>query len=149
MAETKVTSAEFDWTSTSLNVKSASSTSASAPANGTNTNLASVGAAVTFTVATACSAFVTVNTAFISTTEHEHKPLIYLDGSVYALSGYSASQSGTASARAIVRTYSSAVALTAGTHTISAGIGVASGTGNNVPSGGANITAIVLGRVTA
>lgn len=147
MARTK--SNQIDWSTFGLNIKRAKNTSSSNPGNGVNSDFAGLGAAVTFTVETACNAFVTVHVGCNSTSEFELKPQIYLDGAVHTTSDVGASISGTATNRFFQRSVSNVVALSAGAHTISAGITVSSATSQSVPIGSAEVIAIVLGRVTA
>jgi len=148
MAKQIIKANQIDWSSFSANIKSAQSTTTGTPVNGSNVNLASTGVAVTFTVATACVAFVTVGIAVVSTTDFENKPLIYLDGGLVAGAGYNAA-AGNASSRTNPRPFSSGIAIPAGTHTLSAGIVVSSASSPSVPGGGANISVIILGNVTA
>lgn len=148
MAETSVPASQLDWSSFGLNIKSATNTSQGTPVNLNHVNLSSVGASITFTVESDCDSLVTVNVGVISSSDFEHKPGIYKDGSVFSFSSYSAAP-GNASGRSLVRSYTALVPLTAGAHTLSAGIFVASATGPTVPTGNANITAIVLGEVSA
>lgn len=150
MAKQKVRTAQIDWSSLSLNIKSKKSTSGATPTNGANTNLDTNGCSVSFTVAADCKAFVTVHVGCSSTTDFEHKPQIWLDGSLYSMSDITASvNGGGASNRSIQRSHSALVSLTAGAHTLSAGISVSSASSQNVRAGDAEIAAIVLGQVTA
>lgn len=143
-----VTRPQIDWTTFSNNVKTASNGSAGTPVNGSNVNLSSVGASLSFTLTGAGYALVTVSIATVSSTDFENKPIIYLNGSVYAIAGYNAA-AGNASSRTNPRTFTAAVPLPTGSNTISAGINVASATGPSVPVGCAIITAMVFGNVTA
>lgn len=149
MAETRVPAKQIDWSSFSLNMKSASNSTANTPTNNADTNLASNGATISFTVETDCYALVIVHVAVNSTTDYELKPQIWRDGVLYAVAGYPASINGSAGNRAVMRSHTVGVPLTAGAHTLSAGVIVSSATSQSVGIGAANITALVLGNVTA
>lgn len=149
MAKQKVKSPQIDWGSLQLNIKAANNTSSIAPGNSVNTNYASVGCQITFTVAASCKALVTVNMGVRSTTDYELKPLIYLDGVMTAIADYSAAMSNGAGNRMLVRPMVAVVTIPSGTHTLSAGVFVASATSPSTDIGSAQISAIVLGEVTA
>lgn len=138
----------IDFSTFANNIKTGVNTTAVILTNGVSTDLASFGSKVTFTVASNCVAFVTVSMIANSTTDFEFKPLIYLDGSVAGSINYLAAP-GNASGRSQVRTYSKAIPLTTGSHTLSAGVLVSSASTPGVPTDGATITALVLGNVTA
>lgn len=139
----------IDWSTFAANIKSAQSTTSRNPTNGTDTNLATNGAVVSFTVATACVAFVTIHVGVSSTSDYELKPQIYRDDVLFTTSGVAASVNGQAANRTFQRSLSAAVPLSAGTHTLSAGVVVSSATSPGISAGGATISAIVLGNVTA
>ena len=149
MARTRQRSAQNNWGSFANNIKRAKTSSGVGISNGVNTNLGPQGAQISFTVETDCVAFVVVLVACRSTTDFEHKPQIWLDGSLAVNNDSGASVNGTASNRAFQRTCLGSIPLTAGTHTLSAGITVSSSTSASVNSGEAEIMAIVLGNVTA
>lgn len=147
-ANGKHPSAVIDWSTFSNNIKVAINTNAAAPVNGTALNLASVGSVVSFTVGEACKALVTSTIGCSSTSDFETKPQIWLDGALSSSATYTAAAAN-ASGRIDTRTWQGVVTLSAGAHTISAGIVVSSATSANVAAGNAQISAIVLGNVTA
>lgn len=59
------------------------------------------------------------------------------------------SAAGNGANRVNPRTWQAAVTLSEGVNTISAGVVVTSATSPSVPSGGAQVSAVVLGNVTA
>lgn len=146
MARTRSKKVQIDWSTFSNNIKFAMNPSQITPVNSDN-NISS--AAITFTVETACLAFVTVSVGVTSTTDYELKPEIWLDGAIYATNGTPASLGGGTSGRAYQRTISRGVSLSAGAHTLTPGVLISSATGPSIPAGAAEITAIVLGNVTA
>lgn len=147
---TWISSAMIDHSTWSLNIKGNRNSSAITPVNGSNVNGSGQGLNVTFTVSATCKALVVLNMAAISTSDFEFRPLIYLDG-VVQTTGVSepAASVGNASGRAVQRSNTAVLTLTAGAHTISGGIFVSSATGPTVPINGASISAIVQGYVTA
>lgn len=149
MAKQKAKSSQIDWSSFANNIKMAKNSSSVTPTIGTDNNLASAGAAITFTVDATSYALVTVHVGCRSTTDYEHKPAIYLDGTLISMNDIGASIGGSASNRGIQRSHTDKVTLSAGAHTISAGIYIASATSPSVAIGEAQVSAIVLGRVTA
>ena len=139
----------IDWSTFANNIKMGANTATSTPGNGTF-NLDASGAKVTFTVATACVAFVTVDIGYGSTTDFEFLPRIYLNGTNVVTGSYHASASGAGSAnRAVYRGVSGLVSLPAGANTISAGVTLSSSTSSSAAAGAIRVTAIVLGNVTA
>lgn len=142
-------SQNIDWaTSMANNIKSASNTVTTNPSNG-NTSLQAAGAAFQVTVSGTAYAFVSVHIGCSSTTDYEFNVLIYVDGVQVSSSGFQAALNGGASSRAQVRSNSERVLLTNGTHTISAGVALASATSPAIAIGGARIAAIILGNVIA
>ena len=142
MAQTKVTKHEIDWSGFSNNAKSTSTTQGSF--SNTSQSLASIGGSLSFTLASAGVALVTVTTSILSSSDFEHRPEVWLNGAYYARPDYQAQVAG--SSRAQPRTFSCAVPLAAGVNTITAGLYLVSSTSAN---GYASISAIVLGNVTA
>jgi len=140
-----VDNTKIDWSSLSLNMKAASNPSTFTIANGSN-NLAGAGIKVNFTVAEACKALVTVSLGVSSTTDFEYQPQIRLGGTVIKSFAPVASLSA---GRAHVRGFSWVVSLVAGANEISAGVSLASSTSAGIAASGGNISAIVLGEVTA
>lgn len=143
-------SLNIDFASLALNIKNASNPSGISGGSivtGDN-NFASQGIAVTFTVASACKALVIVNMSSTSSSDWEFHPQIYLDG-VKTAESLPAASIGSASNRGIVRSYSTVISLSAGSHTISGGAFFSAGGSWAIPTGSSNITALVLGQVTA
>ena len=115
-------------------------------AQGTNYNLGpGTGASVTFTVEKACVALVTVNIAMRSTSDYEFRPQIFLDGVFNRNFGYPSANSN--GGRSIQRGGTAPVILTAGTHTISAGVFISSATNPSCDTDGVNVCVLVLGKV--
>lgn len=144
-----ISSGKIDWSGLSLNIKSAKTTSSNTPSNGANTDLGGNGASISFTVSTTCIALVTIDVSCTSTTDFEIKPIIFLNGTAYAIADYAAALNGGAGGRATQRSYTWPVVMPAGTNMISAGIFVSSATSQVVAIGSASVAAIVLGKVTA
>ena len=144
----KISKSQIDWAPFTFNVKMASTTSAAGLSNGVNYNLGANGASIQFTVVGTARALVTVSVATISTSDFENRPLIYVNGSAVSTASYSAA-AGNSANRVNPRTWQAAVTLSEGVNTISAGVVVTSGTSPSVPSGGAQVSAVVLGNVTA
>lgn len=144
----KISKSQIDWAPFTFNMKTASTTSNAGLSNGANYNLGANGASIQFTVVGTAQALVTVSVATISASDFENKPLIYVNGSVVSTAGYSAA-AGNSSSRVNPRTWQYAVTLSEGVNTISAGVLVTSATSPSVPSGGAQVSAVVLGNVTA
>ena len=144
----KISKSQIGWAPFTFNIKMASTNSDAGLSNGANYNLGANGASIQFTVVGTAQALVTVTVATISTSDFENKPLIYVNGSVVSTAGYSAA-AGNGSNRVNPRTWQAAVTLSEGVNTISAGVFVTSATSPSVPSGGAQVSAVVLGNVTA
>jgi hypothetical protein len=147
IADSTVTRKKIDWSTFANNMKTATSTTAGTPVNGSNVNLAGNGATISFTLGSVGYALVTVSVSTFSTTDFENKPLIMVDGSAVLTLGIAAARGD--AARTWQRSYTAPVTLSPGTHTISAGIYVASATSPNVPAGNAYVSAVVFGDVTA
>lgn len=144
---TWVKSSMMDYSTMSLNMKHASNAGTINPATTGDTNF-STSLQCTFTVAAACNAEVRLDIGLSSTSDFEFGPIIYLDGAVFERFTPSAG-AGNASNRASYRGFSSVVPLTAGAHTISGGVGLSSSTAPAIAAGGAKLTVLVLGNVTA
>lgn len=134
---------------TANNTKSAKTTSSKSLTNSVDTDLAANGATISFTVSGTAYALVTVDVGVSSTTDFEFQPEIFVDGSLSTKLTYAATLGGGASGRVVTRSYTAAITLSSGSHTISAGVQVVSATSPLVPSDSANIAAVVLGNVTA
>lgn len=137
---------KIDWADFALNIKSATNGSSVSPTN-TTQNFAANGVAVTFTVASDCFALVSVSMGISSNSDYEFRPIIYRDGVAYKQILPPAAYS--VSGRAHVRGFTWAVPLTAGAHTLSAGVFLAAGTSMAMPADSCMISALVLGDVTA
>lgn len=146
MARTRLKSVQENWGSFALNIKSATNTVALSGVNGANNFASSL--SITYTVETACVALVTVSIGTVSSSDFEFGPQIYVDGAL-ANTFTPAASTGSASGRAVVRGFTYAINLSAGTHTISPGANYSSGTGLSTAISGCTIAAIVLGNVTA
>lgn len=130
-----------------VNLKSASNSSGYTPTTGDN-NMTSI-CNVTFTVAIACVALVTVAVGLTATSDSEFRPEIWLDNVLYHAASFPAA-SFTASGRAIERSTTYAVPLQPGSHTLGAGVFVSGGGGYGISGNGSvEITAVVFGKVTA
>lgn len=139
---------QMDSSDLSLNMKIAYNTSASSPTATGETNLSGVGLTLSFTVAKTCKAMIDVSIGCSSTSDFEFHPRVYLDGAQVAeLSPVAAP--GAAGNRAQQRTARAVVTLTPGVHTMTGRIFLSSSTSPSIPIGGAFISAIVLGKVTA
>ena len=144
----QVEAPQIDWSSFGNNIKSAKNSSGITPVNGSFVNGSGQGLAVTFTVSEACNALVTLHMACGSTSDFEFRPLIYLNG-VMTVDGTYPASVGNGSGRHTTRSVTYKIALPAGANTISGGVFVSSATSPTVAASGANISAIVLGTVTA
>lgn len=140
--------AAVDWSSFSNNIKSAGTTTGVNPAENTNTNLGPYGAVVNFTLSGSGIALVIVSVGAGCANDFESKPQIWVDGSLYVSAAFSAAAGNTAG-RAVVRTFSYPVALSTGSHTICAGWLGQNGAPYAINPGSAQVTAMVLGNVTA
>lgn len=149
IANATLSRTKFDWSTFVNNIKSAKTTSNVNPNGSASTNLAGNGAQISFTVNGTAYALVTVSVGCTSTTDFEFNPLIYLDGAVHSSSGYSASVNGSGANRAFMRTHTQLVILTNGAHTLSAGLSLNVASSAFIQAGGAQISAIVMGDVTA
>jgi len=139
---------DLDSSDLSLNMKSAQTFATSNPSGTGETDLASVGLTLSVTVPKPCKALVTVSIACSSTTDFEFYARIYLNG-VSQASLTPVAAPGFGGNRATQRTIQKVVDLPAGVNTITGRIFASSGTSLNVASGGAFISAVVLGKVTA
>jgi len=137
---------DIDWSNFSNNIKSATNPSDITPTNSSQ-DLASGGLTLSYTVSSDCYAFVNVSLTMHSTTDFEFRPEIRVDGSI--VQTFSPSASLATGYRAVERSFSYGVSLTAGSHTISAGVFLSSSTGASMRATGSTISAIVLWRVIA
>lgn len=137
-----------DWSTFSNSIKQASNSSSITPTNGVDNDFQSAGAKITFTVSGTAYALVTVTVGCGSTSDFEHRPEIFLDGSLHSGASYAATIAN-AGGRASVRSYPNLVILAAGTHTISAGMFLSAAVSQIIPANSAIVSAIVLGNVTA
>lgn len=132
----------------SLNMKIKYNTASSNPAATGETDLTSAGLSISFTVPKPCKAMIDVSIGCSSTSDFEFHPRVFLNGTqVAALSPVAAP--GFAGNRAQQRTARAVVDLVAGVNTMSGRIFLSSSTAPSIPIGGAFISAIVLGKVTA
>ena len=129
------------------NIKSVSNTSLVTPGNA-DQNLATSGLQFTTTVPVQTTALVTVVLGINSTTDFEFHPEIWLDGALYYTLNVAAAQAS-ASNRGVVRSVTYGVLLTPGTHTLSAGVFLSSGTSMSLPIGAGTLSSIIYGQVTA
>jgi len=143
----KLSEAALDWSTFSNNMKSASNSGNITPTNSSQ-DLASSGLSISFTVAQACNALVTVSLGVQSTTDFEFQPQIRLGGSIVKSFTPAASISN-AGGRALVRGFTWVVPLAQGANTLSAGLLLSSSTTPGIAANGGTIAAIVLGEVTA
>lgn len=130
------------------NVRSASNASVINPSAVGDQNF---GAAcqIAFTVAAPCIALVTVNISMGAVGDSELRPSIYLDGVLQHQFTPSAATIANTS-RHVQRSTTWAVPITAaGAHTLSVGAFVSGAASANINAGGAEITALILGKVTA
>lgn len=141
-----ILSDNIDYSTMSLNMKSATN-SADILLNNVSQDLASGGLSVSFTVGAACNALVTVNMGIISGADFEFKPEIRKGGTV--IKTFTPAAAVGSATRANVRGFSWVVALSAGANTLSAGVSLTSASSASIAAGGGNISAIVLGKVTA
>ena len=137
---------QIDWSTFNLNMKTAANGGVITLTN-TDQDLASSGVSISFTVSSACNAFVTVSLGVSSTTDFEFRPEIRLAGSQVSI--FSPSAAATSTGRASGRTFSAHVPLSAGVNVLSAGAFISSATSPSIAIGGAVISALVLGNVTA
>lgn len=143
----QLSNGSFDWSTFANNIKSSVGSSSLTPSNGSDNDFASI-CSISFTVSGTAYALVSVSTSVTSSSDFEHQPLILLDGAVVARY-QPAAQAGNASGRSQPRTFSAAVTLTNGVHTLSPGAFVNSGTSLGAGGAGTSISAIILGKVTA
>lgn len=146
MADTKLHPGQFDWDAFANNVKYAENSTTGVPVNGSNVNFNSNGAGITFTAKSAGVAFVQVKTAIVSTTDFEHKPQVFLNGTLYKTSS-TAAQAGNGSSRVQERHLMCSVPFSAGSVTLSAGVVVSSATSPSAPVGGVSISAIIFAEL--
>ena len=150
LAESAVGRSKVDWSTFNLNTKGAVTTTSRALTNGSNIDLATNGATVSFTLSGSGYALAVSCVSFISTSDFEARPLIYVNGSYYSTGVVQPPASvGNASGRAIERVAVATIPLSNGANTVSAGAFVSSATSPQVTSGGASIHVIVFGNVTA
>lgn len=142
---TPVGSSAIDWSTFALNMKTATNSGTLSPTN-TDQDLASSGLSISFTVATACNALVTVAIGVASAADFEYRPEIRLGGTQVAIFSPAA---GLGNSRAHGRTFTAVIPLAAGANVLSIGLFLASGSAYTVSPGGAVISALVLGKVTA
>lgn len=145
-----VKSSMVDYSTFALNMKGSKNTSTVTPINGSNVSGGAQGSQVTFTVAAACQVYVQVNAGVISSSDFEYRLLIFLDGvnQTGNVAVFPAA-TGNASSRVFERSVTGILSLSAGAHTLAAGIFVSSATGPSIPIEALSIHAIVLGNVTA
>lgn len=145
LADTSIDLVKMDFSSFTLNMKSA--TNSTVPTISSGNNNFTTDCSVSFTVSHACKAMVTANVAITSSADFEMKPIIYLDNVINH--SYNPSAAYIASNRAEVRSTTWVVDLTAGAHTIGPGVSISAGAGWTTQAGAIEISAIVLGNVTA
>lgn len=144
MAQTKVTKNEIDWSGLSNNIKSMTNPANISVGNGVNSFGYSL--YVNFDVETACKAMVTLDMGIQSATDYEFQPIIFLDGVEVARYSPPAATGGS---RARHRGFTTVINIPAGSHMISGGVNLSSGSSYLLQTLGAYITAFALGNVKA
>lgn len=134
--------------SDSLLVKVGRNYSTFNPANSSDQDLASQGLVFNFYVPRQTVVHATVSVGVSSTTDFELQPQIKLDGTSVSNFTPAASLGGGASSRAQTRTFSTAITVSSGNHTISAGLTCSAGTGLTIQSNGSYISAVIPGEGT-
>lgn len=135
------------WASVGNNIKWANNASGITPANGSNNFSSSC--SISLTVAAACKALVRVDIGMVSSSDFEFQPQVYLDGTQAGVNFDPNASAGNASGRAIERGANFLVSIPSGTHTLSPGVFLSAGSGYSIQAAGMNISAIILGNVTA
>ena len=133
-----------------MNAKGATNTTARSLTNGSSIDLSTNGATVGFTLSGVGYALAISCVSFISTSDFEARPLVFVNGSNYTTNVTQPPASvGNGSGRAVERVAVAVIPLSNGANTISAGAFVSSATSPLIAVGAASIHVIVMGNVTA
>ena len=122
-------------------VYQAENTTESRPANGEYLNLAQNGAKITINVNKSARVLISSVVGIRSDSDFEFKPLIFIDNQLVKTLSLGASV-GNASGRRVQRTVQGVFSLSAGTHTISAGVSTSSGTNVIISIGDASVSVV-------